>query len=144
MSLAKRWTLSALHFCNGHGLQTPRKEIAFTAQPKIHSHIRPKHILSATLVQFFRYLWFMPSLGVHSPCFWAVSFVGLAVRDVLISIKSLRQKCHLPVGCQTASTLEFRCHGLFFIIMPHLEVPCWMEKIVCTLQFQVIWHYIGT
>ena len=26
----------------------------------------PKHILSATLAQFFRYLWFMPSLGVCS------------------------------------------------------------------------------
>ena len=26
----------------------------------------PKHILSATLAQFFRYLWFMPSLGVRS------------------------------------------------------------------------------
>ena len=28
----------------------------------------PKHILSARSAQFFRYLWFMPALGVYSPC----------------------------------------------------------------------------
>ena len=32
---------------------------------------RPKHVLSATSTQFFRYLWFMPSLGVRSP--WYVN-----------------------------------------------------------------------
>ena len=30
--------------------------------------VRPKHILSATSAQFFRYLRFMPSMGVRSPC----------------------------------------------------------------------------
>ena len=45
-----------------HGLWMPREEIAFTALPKIHSHsqifryLGPKHILSATSAQFFRYL----------------------------------------------------------------------------------------
>ena len=32
--------------------------------------VRPKHNLSATSAQFFRYFWFMPSLGVRSPWFW--------------------------------------------------------------------------
>ena len=31
-------------------------------------HVRPKHISSATSTKFYRYLWFMPSLGVRSPC----------------------------------------------------------------------------
>ena len=31
--------------------------------------VRPRHILSSTSAQLFRYLWFMPSLGVRSPCF---------------------------------------------------------------------------
>ena len=30
--------------------------------------VRTKHILSATSAQIFRFLWFMPSLGVRSPC----------------------------------------------------------------------------
>ena len=29
--------------------------------------VRPKHILSATSAQIFRFLWFMPLLGVRSP-----------------------------------------------------------------------------
>ena len=36
-----------------------------TPAPKIF-WVRPKHILSATLAQIFRFLWFMPSLGVRS------------------------------------------------------------------------------
>ena len=55
-----------------HGLRPPREEIAFTARPKIHSHsqiFRSKHILSITSANYFRYLWFMPSLGVRSPWF---------------------------------------------------------------------------
>ena len=61
------------HFCN-HGLRTPGEEIAFTARLKINSHyqifrwVQPKHILSATSAQNFRFLWFLPSLGVRSPC----------------------------------------------------------------------------
>ena len=48
-----------------HGLWRPGEEIAFTEQPTIHSHwylplpnikIRPKHILSATSAQIFRFL----------------------------------------------------------------------------------------
>ena len=56
-----------------HGLRMPGEEIAFTARrkstptPRIFRYIRPKHILSATSAQIFRFLWFMPSLGVHSP-----------------------------------------------------------------------------
>ena len=33
--------------------------------------VRPKHILSATSAQFFRYLWFINSLGVCSP--WKIN-----------------------------------------------------------------------
>ena len=62
-----------------HRLRTPGQEIAFTARPKIHSHStdihiecsKPKHILSAISAQIFRFLWFMPSLGVRSP--WATT-----------------------------------------------------------------------
>ena len=39
-----------------------------TPAPKIF-WVRPKHILSATLAQIFRFLWFLPSLGVRSPCY---------------------------------------------------------------------------
>ena len=47
-------------------------EIDFTTRPKFKSQsqiyrLRLKHILSATSAQFFRHLWFMPSLGVRSP-----------------------------------------------------------------------------
>ena len=31
--------------------------------------VRPKQILSATLAQTFRFLWFLPSFNVRSPCF---------------------------------------------------------------------------
>ena len=36
--------------------------------PIPNSLIWLKHILSATAAQIFRYIWFMPSLGVRSPC----------------------------------------------------------------------------
>ena len=36
--------------------------------PLPNFQVRLKHILSATLDQFFRYFCFMPSLGVRSPC----------------------------------------------------------------------------
>ena len=35
--------------------------------------VRPKHILSATSAQTFRFLWFMPSLGVRSPWLYIFS-----------------------------------------------------------------------
>ena len=59
-------------FSFSHGLRTPSEEIVFTARPKIQSQSQifrygQKDSLSATLAQFFRYLWFMPSLGVRSP-----------------------------------------------------------------------------
>ena len=37
------------------------------SNPNPNFYVRPKHIFSATSAQFFRYLWFMPSLGVRSP-----------------------------------------------------------------------------
>ena len=37
--------------------------------------VRRQHILSATSAQFFRYLWFMPSLGVRSPWTWALGLL---------------------------------------------------------------------
>ena len=39
--------------------------------------VRPKHILSAISAQIFRFLWFMPSLGVCSPCFLPTHSYGL-------------------------------------------------------------------
>ena len=51
-----RPSFTTLTFLLDHGLRTPGEEIAFNARPKIHSHS-----------QIFRYLWFMPSLGVRSP-----------------------------------------------------------------------------
>ena len=48
-----------------HELRTPGEEISFTALPKINSQSQ-SFILSATLAQIFRFLWFMPSLGVRS------------------------------------------------------------------------------
>ena len=55
-----------------YGLWTPRekKNLHYTAENSIpipNFLVQPKHILSATSAQFFRYLWFMPSLGVRSP-----------------------------------------------------------------------------
>ena len=38
-----------------------------TPTPKIF-WVRPKHILSATLAQIFRFLWFTSSMGVRTPC----------------------------------------------------------------------------
>jgi hypothetical protein len=35
--------------------------------PIPNSYVRPKHILSATSALIFRFLWFMPSLGVREP-----------------------------------------------------------------------------
>ena len=56
-----------------HRLRTPREERTFTAQPKIKSQSQifrygRSIFMSATSAQFFRFLWFMPSLGVRSPC----------------------------------------------------------------------------
>ena len=66
-----------------HGLRTPGEEIAFTAQPKINSHSqsfrygRSIFCLSATSAQIFRFLWFMPSLGVRSP--WVIRLLRFTV-----------------------------------------------------------------
>ena len=67
-----------------HGLRTLREEIAFNAWPKIQYQsqfqVRPKHILSATWAQFFRYL----GLGVCSPRNLYLTFMPA---------KRLAQKC---------------------------------------------------
>ena len=58
-----------------------------TPAPKIF-WVRPKHILSATLAQIFRFLKFMPSLGVRSlwaGCLWSSS----------IDTRTAFQFCHL-------------------------------------------------
>ena len=52
-----------------HGLRTPREEMTFTARPKIKSQSQifrygRSIFWSATSAQFFRFLWFMLSLGV--------------------------------------------------------------------------------
>ena len=71
-----KWTLCCMiNEGPHHGLRTLREEIAFTARPKIHSHSQifryGRSIFSATSAQIFRYLWFMPSLGVRSPWTWS-------------------------------------------------------------------------
>ena len=55
-----------------HGLRTPGEEIAFTARPKINSQSQIFRYSQRVFCLphrpiFFRYLWFMPSLGVRSP-----------------------------------------------------------------------------
>ena len=40
-----------------------------------------KHILTATSAQIFRFLWFMPSLGVRSPCYT----VSMKIKDEKIT-----------------------------------------------------------
>ena len=65
--------LCYVHFVYKHGQWTPREEIVFTARQKIQSQSQifrygRSIFLSASSAQFFRYLWFMPSLGVRSPC----------------------------------------------------------------------------
>ena len=52
----------------------------------------PEAYLSATLAKNFRFIWFMSSLGVHSPCFWInvttiffSNFLTLSHRNVLNS-----------------------------------------------------------
>ena len=78
----------------GHRLRTPREEIAFSARPKNsipipNFQVWPKHILSATSAQFFRYLSFMPSLGVHSPCPWPTNLtVQFSVQELVLSLFS--------------------------------------------------------
>ena len=42
-----------------------------------------QHILSATSAQFFRYLWFMPSLGVRSPWHWPKKITLVCVMSLL-------------------------------------------------------------
>ena len=81
-----------------HKLQTPGEEIAFIALPKIHSHsqifkyIRPKHILSATLAQNFRFLWFMLSLGVRGK---NCKVIGRPVKWIRIVVFQLDSSCNL-------------------------------------------------
>ena len=50
-----------------HGLWRLSEEIAFSVRSKINSH--SQFFRSATSTQIFRFLWFIPSLGVGSPCF---------------------------------------------------------------------------
>ena len=59
----------------GHGLQTPGEEIAFTARPKINSdsQIFRYGWNIFCLPQIFRFLWFLPSLGVHGPWYDSIS-----------------------------------------------------------------------
>ena len=49
-----------------HGLWRLSEEIAFSVRSKINSH--SQFFRSATSTQIFRFLWFIPSLGVRSPC----------------------------------------------------------------------------
>ena len=64
------WTL--YRWGSTHGLQTPREEIAFTARPKIQSQSQIFRYGIFCLPHWPNfsdtYLWFMPSLGVRSPC----------------------------------------------------------------------------
>ena len=80
---------------------TDARRMAFTEQPKIHSHsqifkyIRPKHILSTTLALIFRFLWFMPSLGVRTLCF------GKSKTKVLLELLSFNICSLAPEGAPT-------------------------------------------
>ena len=63
----------------GHGLRTPREEIAFTLHGRKFNP-SPKFLGTAEayfvchIGPIFRYLWFMPSLGVRSP--WTKQIVS--------------------------------------------------------------------
>ena len=75
-TLLCRLNLVISNNAHSHGLRTPGEEITFTEWPKIHSHSQIFRysqsifctVLSATSAQIFRFLWFMPSLGVLSLC----------------------------------------------------------------------------
>ena len=63
-----------------HEIRTPGEEIVFTARPKIKSQSQIyRHsrsiFLSATSAQNCRLLWFMPSLGVRSPCIYLCTYL---------------------------------------------------------------------
>ena len=59
-----------------HGLRTPGEEIAFTERPKIHSHSQIFRYGRSIfcLPHWPKFLWFMPSLGVRSPCLKQLNF----------------------------------------------------------------------
>ena len=68
-------TLGIFHNTFTEGLQMSREEIAFTALHCTAENSLPLPILSVTSAQF-RYL-HIPSLGVHSPCFYPMTFSSL-------------------------------------------------------------------
>ena len=71
-SLSWIWNLNFPLIIEKLRLWTSVEEIAFTGfENQIlipNLEVRPKYILFATLAQNFRFLWFMPSLDVRSPC----------------------------------------------------------------------------
>ena len=98
----------------------------FGAPPIPNVYVRPKHILSATSAQFFRFLWFMPSLGVRSPCFWPLFCKITISRNSCFNFKSkLLQK----IIVQAVSVVKWN-----FTVICHY----WM--ILCTIQAIVPWN----
>ena len=93
-----------------------RLRIAFTARPKINSHsqiFRPKHILSA---QIFIFLWFMPSLGVHRPWWFAwlynqIKDMALQAFDLKISWSHTHNNHHIfGRGIWEKEIVSAKCH----------------------------------
>ena len=107
-----------------HGLRTPREEIAFTARPKLQSqsqffYLGVMHILSATLAQFFRYLWFMPSLGVRSPCCNAKHFKNsihyLQYLHFIFDQDIMLNELNKNLFCSASTCLAKRSQFIFLI-----------------------------
>ena len=133
---------------SNHGLRTPRGEIAYTARPKIHSHSRPKHILSATLVQFFRYLWFMPSLDVRSP--WIKTIVKINVCRIWL-YRMVVRKCFVTVSYLFLLWVlnwwnKYWCPVYFFFVLKVTNIfslcnysqLCFTQEFLSNVQFELI------
>ena len=82
--------------------------------------VRLKHILSATSTQFFRYLWFMPSLGVRSP--W---LQPLHILDFFLILDTLKPLWSDLTDTQTSngSLYSFSCLRIFSNLQLFYSLP---------------------
>ena len=88
------WGLKALQFHNTIILWNTDYGRPLRKSPSKHGPnlwVGPKHILSAPLAQIFRFLWFMPSLVVHSPFLIGYNFQIQSMKKYSTSIFLIRQ-----------------------------------------------------
>ena len=89
-------------------------------------YVRPKHILSATSAQFFRYLWFMPSLGVRSSC---INQSHLVFKIVFSDWSKFREISKIRIGKAMSWTAQnlplWSCLCTIFLLLS----SCFLEVI---------------